>query len=170
MNIPSRRPLILIGMPGAGKSYWAQRLATGWGGVALDLDAEIARIAGKSIPEIFASEDEAGFRKRESEALQEVLISGKADFLATGGGTPCFGDNLARMREAGTVIYLNAPVTLLVQRILSEGNTRPLLAGFPEKELRKKLSQLLATREPFYKQAHHTLSVEGLSEATFAGL
>ncbi len=170
MNIPSGRPFILIGMPGAGKTYWAQRLAAAWGGAALDLDAEIARISGTSIPEIFASQGEAGFRKWEREVLQAVLISGKTDFLATGGGTPCHGNNLAQMQAAGTVIYLQAPVAVLARRILSDGDTRPLLAGCSETELLQKLASTLVAREPFYQQAHHTLAVEGLSETTFAAL
>ncbi len=169
MNLLQRR-LILIGMPGSGKSYWAHRLAAGWEGVALDLDMEITRISGKSIPQIFTEKGEAGFRKLESEVLQEVLLSPNWDFLATGGGTPCYFGNLEKLKAAGTVVYLKACLPLLVSRIQAEVNTRPLLAGFGEDELLEKLSQLLAAREPFYQRAHHTISVEGLTEATFAAL
>lgn len=170
MKPSPQSPLILIGMPGAGKSYWAQRLAAGWGGSAVDLDAEIARISGKPIPEIFATKGEAGFRKWESKALQQLLADDQYQFIATGGGTPCFGDNLARLLEKGMVIYLEAPVALLAQRIAAQKTARPLLQNQSPETLLQKLSQLLAEREPFYRQAHHTLAAEGLSEATFARL
>lgn len=164
------KPLILIGMPGAGKSHWARQVSAASGRAALDLDAVLAAKAGKSIPEIFAAEGEAGFRKRESETLKEILASGNDFILATGGGTPCFGHNLARLKAAGTVVYLEAPADLLAARILAQPDARPLLAGLPEKALLERLQKLLAEREPFYRQAQVIAPVATVSAATFAAL
>ena len=164
------RPLILIGMPGAGKSFWAQHLATAWSREMIDLDREIEVAAGKSVLNLFRAEGEVGFRQREAKMLQGILQKKTPFILATGGGTPCFGENLKWMLRAGTVVYLKAPVTLLTQRILAQKDVRPLLQNLSEESLLEKLLQTLHVRETFYRKAHHTLPAEGLSEAIFAAL
>ncbi len=164
------RRLILIGMPGAGKTYWAQVWGEASGTNVLDLDAEIERITGTSIPAIFAAQGEAGFRKIEQQVLQQVLVQPGNWILATGGGTPCFENNLPLLLEAGTVVYLEVPIPELVRRIRAQRGQRPLLNSLSEVALATRLSQLLTDREPFYRQAHQALPVEGLSAATFAVL
>ena len=162
--------IILIGMPGAGKSYWAQQWAQVSGRKAVDLDTEIERATGQTVPEIFDQRGESGFRKIESEMLRHILAIETGIILATGGGTPCFENNLGVMLGAGKVIYLEAPIELLVQRILQTPSARPLLHPLSGKELSEKLRHMLREREVFYRQAHHTVSVSALSPATFAAL
>ena len=87
-----RKPVLLIGMMGCGKSTVGRLLAERMRLPLIDLDEEIARAAGKTIPEIFAQEGEAGFRARETAALERALAR-EAGVIATGGGivTPPFG-------------------------------------------------------------------------------
>ncbi|RYD52072.1 MAG: shikimate kinase [Sphingobacteriales bacterium] len=160
--------LILIGMPGAGKTYWAQIWGQASGTPVLDLDAEIERATGTSIPDLFAAEGEAGFRNIEHQVLQQVLSQTGTFILATGGGTPCFENNLPLLLQSGNVVYLDVPVPELVQRIRAQKQQRPLLAQLSDTALTARLEQLLTEREFFYRQAHQTLPAEALSAATFA--
>jgi shikimate kinase len=162
--------LILIGMPGAGKTHWAQVWGQASGINVLDLDAEIERTTGTSIPHLFAAQGEAGFRKIEHQVLLQVLSQPGNFILATGGGTPCFENNLPLLLQSGHVVYLNVPVPELVQRIRAQKQQRPLLAQLSDTALTARLEQLLAQRGFFYRQAHQTLPAEALSAATFAVL
>ncbi len=123
--------LYLIGLPGAGKTTLGQQLAAHYGRPFVDLDAAIVAAAGQDIPAIFAAEGEAGFRAREAAALAEVAGRAAPLVVATGGGTPCFGDNLARMRTSGFVLWLDGPLPELARRLAAAGQAaaRPLLAG-----------------------------------------
>jgi len=154
--------LYLIGLPGAGKTTLGQRLAAHYDRPFIDLDATIIATAGQPIPAIFAAEGEAGFRAREAAALADV--AGRADqttplVVATGGGTPCFGDNLARMRASGFVLWLDAPLPELARRLGRARSiaARPLLAdsmaNSGSADVLAWLTQTLAVRARFYAQA-----------------
>jgi shikimate kinase/3-dehydroquinate synthase len=118
-----------------------------------DLDQEIEAQAAATIAGLFNSHGEAEFRRLESDALRG-LIAGPPAVIATGGGTPCFGDNLARMRSAGLVVALTAPLERLLPRV-ADASTRPLLAQ-TEREIR----ELYHVREPIYRQAHACVPTE----------
>ncbi|RZK63140.1 MAG: shikimate kinase [Hymenobacter sp.] len=151
--------LYLIGLPGSGKTTIGRRLAAHLGWEFRDLDVDIAAQSGQTIPEIFAAEGEAGFRQREAAALRAVALRpGPPLVLATGGGTPCFHDNLAVLHQTGFTLWLDVPVPELVRRLAHSHSTRPLLAASepsetPEKVLFDRLSRTLAAREWFYAQA-----------------
>lgn len=140
-------PVFLIGFMASGKTTVGRALATELALPFLDLDAEIERAAGRSVRELFAAEGEAAFRTRERAVLDAVL-AGPPAVVATGGGTPCFGDALAVMRRAGRVVALDAPLPELLARVDDPGS-RPLLAR-PAEETRA----LFAARRPVYRQAH----------------
>ncbi|MGI4833739.1 MAG: shikimate kinase [Janthinobacterium lividum] len=154
--------LFLIGLPGSGKTTLGRQLAAHYGRAFVDLDDMIVAEAGHSIPTIFAAEGEAGFRRREAAAL--AALAGRAGPLlvvATGGGTPCFHDNLAVLRGAGFVLWLAVPVPELARRLAAAGQAaaRPLLAATaahesPATTLLTHLARTLAARERFYAQAH----------------
>lgn len=154
------RNIYLVGLMGAGKSSVARELARLLGREAADTDAEVVRAAGRSIPEIFAAEGEAGFRSREAAAL--ALLAGRSDLvIATGGGIVLRAENRERMRATGRVFYLHAPAEELHRRVARGGIPgRPLLAGGdPLGTLRR----LLAERDPLYRAtAHHVM--ESLAE------
>jgi shikimate kinase len=119
---------VLVGMPGCGKSSVARRLARRTGRRAVDVDAEIERVAGRSIPDLFATDGEAAFRTLEHEVLTSVLAGDEPLVVATGGGAVLRADNRDAMRGRGTVIWLRATAETL-QRRVGDGATRPLLAG-----------------------------------------
>ena len=100
--------IILIGMPGCGKSALGTRVAQALGRPFVDADAEIVSRAGVSIPEIFEAEGEAGFRRRETEALADIAKQSGL-VIATGGGVVTRPQNLPLMRQNGRIIFLDVP-------------------------------------------------------------
>jgi shikimate kinase len=154
--------IYLVGMPGSGKSTLGKKLARELLLQFVDLDAEIEKHSGKSIPEIFLQNGEDHFRRTES-ALLHQWASGQQDFImATGGGTPCFYNGIDVINNSGFSIFLDVPLKDLLTRVGAKTN-RPLLANAEERE--KTLLKLLETRLPFYKQAKVTLSHPTLDRA-----
>ncbi|WP_151086702.1 shikimate kinase [Hymenobacter baengnokdamensis] len=168
--------LYLIGLPGSGKTTLGSQLAARYGRGFLDLDAEIVARAGRSVPAIFEAEGEDGFRKREAAALRAVAARPEALVVATGGGTPCFHDNLAVLRNSGFLLWLDVPLPELVRRLAASSNRRPLLAAAlqpaqtPGAALFAHLQRTLAARERFYGQAHLRLAGVATAAATAAAL
>jgi shikimate kinase len=159
----------LIGLMGAGKTKVGQRAAEALERPFVDTDELIARDAGMSVTEIFATEGEPGFRRRERAAIAAALETPGA-VVSVGGGAVLDADNVARMRAAGPVLWLYAePTTLLsrLRRSLQRGD-RPLLAGDDPLEV---LTTLLARRRPVYEAAAlATLRTDGLSVERSAAL
>ena len=120
------KPILLIGMMGCGKSTIGRLLAGRMGLPLIDLDEEIARAAGRSIPEIFAEEGDAGFRLHETAALGRALDAGEA-VIATGGGIVTREENIRMMREKGVVVWLCRPLEDMIADVRQD--TRPNLAG-----------------------------------------
>jgi shikimate kinase len=138
--------IFLVGPMGAGKTSIGRRLATRLGLRFVDLDALIETRTGARIALIFEHEGEAGFRRREHDALVEVA-SGRGQLVATGGGVVLREDNRACLRSGGLVVFLQASVDQQLRR-LGRDRTRPLLAT-PDRRVR--LQALAAEREPLYR-------------------
>lgn len=148
----NRRNIILVGPMGSGKSTLGRALAARLARGFVDVDARIEADAGKSIPALFASEGEAGFRRRETQALAAVL-AGTPAVIATGGGAVLDAGNRAAMRAAGTVVYLTVDPATQLARL--RGDTgRPLLQTA---DPARTLATLQAQREPLYREAAHLL-------------
>ncbi len=144
------RNVFLIGPMGAGKSTVGRSLAELLHKQFLDTDHEIEARTGAGIPLIFEIEGEAGFRKRESAALDE--LSQRQDVvLATGGGVVLAEENRHRLRERGIVVYLQAPLETLVKRTRHDRH-RPLLQTG---DRRGALEKILLAREPLYREIAH---------------
>lgn len=146
----------IIGMMGSGKTHYGRQLAERHGRPFYDLDAIIEAAEEKPIAELFEDIGELAFRKIEQMLLHAFCEKPGPFVLATGGGTPCFFDNMERMNAAGTTVYLQVPVSLLLERLrLDPPEQRPLLpmgAG-----LKDTLEELLQKRTPFYEQSKITL-------------
>jgi len=139
--------LILVGMMGAGKTTVGRLLARRLKRSFYDSDEEIERRCGVRVPVIFDIEGEAGFRARETQAIQELCARDSA-VLATGGGAVLAAENRRILAECGIVIYLHARPAQLWQRVRQDRN-RPLLATA---DPQKKLEALYEERDPLYRE------------------
>jgi shikimate kinase len=158
----------LIGFMGAGKSTLGRAAARLLGWPFDDLDELVEREAGMKVQQLFEREGEAAFRQREAEALAAYARAEGPRILACGGGTPCFGDNLARMKASGQVFYLRLPPGLLAQRLSTQRSERPLIRDLSEAELPAFIARRLAEREAWYLQAHEILEGPGLTARQLA--
>jgi len=155
-RLPTPGHLILVGLPGVGKSTVGAAVAECLGRPFLDFDAEIERRAGKSVAEIFAERGEAAFRELER-ALTEEVRTAPSMVLAPGGGWVAVEGNVALLRPPGRIIFLDARPETVLRRLGEERFRRPLLSGAdPLGALR----QLLADREPAYRSADHVIDAE----------
>jgi shikimate kinase len=149
-------PIFLIGFMASGKTTVGRLLAERLGWAFVDLDRLIEEAAGKTIPAIFAAEGEAGFRKREADALGEVATQ-RRTVVATGGGAPCREENVRTMLAGGRVYWLDVTAEKAVERA-GKVSGRPLLdeAADPVAAARN----LLDARRPFYARAHARVDTE----------
>lgn len=153
-------------MMGSGKSHWKQQLAKLLKTGGYDLDTLVEFHEEKTIAEIFEQDGEAYFRKKEAELLR--WFKEKKHFVvATGGGTPCFHDNMQYMNQEGVTIWLNEPIDVLVKRLLPEKEHRPLIKNISDEALGDFLQQKLAERQLWYSLALETISGEDINLKTF---
>src|SRR5438309_12108249 len=110
---------------GSGKTFLGKQLAELISYEFIDLDESMEKDEGASIAAIFSSKGEAYFREKES-LLLKSLLQNKNAVIATGGGTPCFYDNMKWMNEYGVAVYLKLSSEILFQRLKPEINHRPL--------------------------------------------
>jgi shikimate kinase len=142
------RSIVLVGMPGCGKSAIGRRLAPRLDLPFVDVDEEIERAAGKTIKEIFADHGEPYFRDGERRVIARLLGSGP-QVLATGGGALLAEETRANIRRNAISIWVRADVPILVRRIAKRSN-RPLFEGRdPEQMVR----ELMEARNPLYAMA-----------------
>ncbi len=158
--------LFLIGMMGSGKTYWAKQLAVALGINWLDLDATIEAETQLSIKQIFETKGEEWFRQKENETLHQLETYNNL-VIATGGGTPCFFNNMQWMNSHGTTIFLNESLEVLVKRLSKEKAHRPLIKNFNDDELKAFLEKKLEERKPFYSQANYEVEGNNLTIASF---
>ena len=144
--------IFLIGYMGSGKTTLGRKLAYILQYQFIDLDEYIEKQEGRKINHIFEEDGEDYFRKLERVYLHRVID--KEDLvISTGGGTPCFFDNMNQMNEYGKTIYINIHPKALLPRLLSSPSTRPLLVGKDEKEMLDYVFKTLRSREKYYHKA-----------------
>jgi len=153
--------IFLIGPMGAGKTTIGRHLATLLHKRFVDVDHEIERRTGVTIPVIFEIEGEAGFRRRESTLVDE-LSHDEDIVMATGGGAVLMEENRRVLKERGTVVYLHADIDTLVERTRRDRN-RPLLQT---EDPRGKIEELLRQREPIYREVADVVVDTGLRAPT----
>ena len=142
------RPIVLVGLMGAGKTSVGRRLAEKLGIPFVDADHEIEAAAGKPIREIFADHGEAYFREGERRVIQRLIGNG-AQVLATGGGAYINDETRARIQEHGISVWLRAALPLLMKRV-GKRNDRPLLMGDDPQAV---MRGLMEKRYPIYALA-----------------
>jgi shikimate kinase len=149
------RPIVLVGLMGAGKSTVGRRLAKRLGIPFVDADEEIERAADHSIPEIFDRFGEPAFRDGERRVIAR-LIEGPAKVIATGGGAFMNEATRALILDRCTAVWLDAQVPTLARRV-ARRNTRPLLR---ERDPAEVLTELAERRNPVYAEAHVRIPTE----------
>ncbi|MFD2037691.1 shikimate kinase [Belliella marina] len=160
-----RNPLkiVLVGMPGSGKSTFGRKLAKELNFAFIDLDHLIENEEGREIKDIFTNEGEGVFRQLETKYLNIALDNVEGFVLSTGGGTPCFNDNMDLINQKGVSVYLDVPINEIFRRFsMDMAGDRPMFAGLSSGEITLKLKDLLASREQYYDQAKIKLSGEDI--------
>jgi shikimate kinase len=160
--------VFVIGFMGCGKTTWGRKLANHLGYEFMDLDHVLEARVGMTIAEYFTTHSHDAFRELESQVLKETDYPENV-IVSTGGGLPCFFDNLDWMNASGQTLYIKLSPKTLAERLDKGKTTRPLIAGKHGEELVTFIAEKLAEREGFYNRATHVvngidMSVEMLAD------
>ena len=158
------RPIVLVGMMGAGKTTVGRRLAARLGRHFVDSDEEVERAAGMSIEDIFTTHGEADFRQGEVRVIARLLKDGDL-VLGTGGGAFMNGETRALVRDCAVSVWIKADFELLFQRVQRRSN-RPLLKT---PNPRQTLMDLIERRYPTYAEADVTVVSTDVPQDQVAG-
>ncbi len=151
--------IYLVGYMGCGKSTIGRKVAEKLGISFVDLDKYIEERYFKSVPVIFAEEGEERFREKERTSLLEVSQFENV-VVGTGGGAPCFFDNMEVMNNNGVTVYIAPDTDVLAARLLKSKTERPLIFGKSREELISFINDALLKRAPFYEKAKIIISGE----------
>ncbi len=144
--------IFLLGFMGSGKSTTGKKLASHLKWSFIDLDKMIENMTGMKIRDIFSEKGEAFFRQTESEALQRMESESNA-VISTGGGTPCFGNNMDFMIRTGLTVYIRLTPATLKSRLADSSDHRPLLKDIDKEDLEEYIAGKLSDREKWYSRA-----------------
>lgn len=159
--------IFLIGMMGAGKSFYGKKIATTHHKLFLDTDILIADFLKKEIATIFEQDGELFFRKIENEILISSVEKYDDFVMACGGGLPCYNNNMAYMQQNGITVYLKQDVEVLYKNIKNEIAQRPLLHNKNEAEIKKHISILLKNRIEVYEKSDVIIDMCNVVECNF---
>jgi len=158
-----KKHIFLVGFMGVGKTTNGKKLAQALKSSFVDLDELFVEREGISITDYFKAHGEDNFRLKEREILQQLTTLEPA-VIATGGGAPCFFDNMEWMNNNGITIYLQIPATALAQRLAaSKRHKRPLIQHLNEEEIFDFINEKMLHRHPFYTKAHYHVDVLDLN-------
>tara|TARA_B100000989_G_scaffold81950_1_gene58587 strand:- start:7214 stop:7711 length:498 start_codon:yes stop_codon:yes gene_type:complete len=149
------KKFFIVGMPASGKSRLGKYISSMTDLCFIDLDLEIEKKLDSNIKDIFEIKGEKFFRKFETKTLKEIIESESNFILATGGGTPCFNENMSIINNSGVSIFIDVKREILHERI-SRNDKRPLLSGAIS--LEKKLSDLYKERIEYYQKSKYHVS------------
>lgn len=149
--------IFLIGYMGAGKTSLATKLAARTGFKKIDTDKEIEKQEGLSVSEIFAQKGEDYFREKERDFLLTLNPDDKL-IVSTGGGLPCFHDNMKLINAKGISFYIRLSAEKLFERLEASKENRPLIKNKNADEMLQFIRKHLEQRETFYFGATHTIN------------
>lgn len=144
--------IYLVGYMGCGKSTIGRKVAEILGISFVDLDKYIEERYFKTVPAIFAEEGEERFREKERISLLEVSQFENI-VVGTGGGAPCFFENMDLMNNNGVTVYIAPDTNVLAARLLKSKTERPLIVGKSPEELISFINNALLKRAPFYEKS-----------------
>jgi shikimate kinase len=151
--------IYIIGFMGSGKTTAGKKLASILRWSFIDLDKKIEEHTGKTIPEIFSDFGEEYFRNIETLLLKNLEYKSDA-VISTGGGTPCYNDNMDYMLDTGLTLYLKLTPGQLKSRLSESKGDRPLIKNLDQQELHSYIEEKLADREKWYNRSD--IIVEGI--------
>jgi len=154
--------IFLIGFMASGKSTIGKKLASKLNLSFVDLDEYIEKKWDSTIRFLMYEKGADGFRLIEKEALSEVIKKFEDAVISTGGGTPCFFDNMKNMRDNGTTIYIEVDLPTLVSRLMNAKKDRPLIWGKSKEDLTIFARELLGKRKADYEQSEFTIDEKDL--------
>ena len=145
------KPLFLVGMPGCGKTLVGEQLAKNLNIEFIDLDTVIEEQSGASVSQIIGANGEEKFRQLEKDSLVDLVSTVKGVVIATGGGTPCFHENMKLINAVGISIYLKTSLDFLKRNIEMNKSERPILNE--SEDLSAQLEAMMEKRDWYYEQA-----------------
>lgn len=161
--------LFLVGLPGSGKTTLAKEVATRLARKFVDLDHEIVKGESMPIIRIFEKLGEEKFRIFENSYLKKWISNAEDFVMATGGGTPCFHNNMSLINEAGLSVFLDADPDVIADRMLNtELAKRPLFAGQDKNSIVSRIKNMRDERISFYNMAQITFSGEMITAKNIA--
>lgn len=153
--------IFLIGFMGSGKSTLGKRLARKIAYRFIDMDHVLEDKEGLKVNEIFDKKGEKYFRELEKDYLEKLKVTDDV-VIATGGGAPCWGNNMEIMNSKGVTVYLKMSPASLSSRLEKSHNIRPLIQGLNPDHLRDYIEEKLREREPFYSRAQCVVKGENV--------
>ena len=155
--------IFLTGYMGAGKTTLGKAFARKMNVPFVDLDWYIEERFHKTVGELFTERGETGLRELERNMLHEVAASANV-VLSTGGGAPCFFDNMEFMNRVGKTVFLDVHPDVLFRRLRIAKQQRPILQGKEDDELKAFIIRALEQRAPFYTQAQYIFNADELED------
>ena len=149
--------LFLVGFMGSGKSTVGKKLAKKTGFDFIDLDRFIEKESGLSISDIFEKYGEEKFREFEHENLKKIMELPQDIIVSTGGGTPCFHDNMKLIKLNGKSVYLQLDVKAILNRLRGSKTVRPLFSNIDDDKQEDYIKNELAKREKYYLNSHQLI-------------
>ncbi len=154
--------IFFIGFMGCGKTRLGKKLANKTSRPFVDLDQLIEETQAKTISQIFEQIGEVGFRELEMQTLQNTPFAPNT-IVSTGGGAPCFYNNVEWMNAQGITFFIDTPIPILASRLIQAKTPRPLIVDKSYEQLLQFIESKLLERRPFYKQAKLTLNQADVS-------
>ncbi len=151
--------IYIVGMMGVGKSTHGKLIAKALNYSFVDLDEYIEKAYCKTISEIFSDKGEAEFRVMETKCLEEVLKNTHT-VVATGGGTPCFYNNMAKMKANGYTLFLRLGINEIARRLMESKKVRPALVGMDLKAIEKFVHDKIEERAQVYDMAEWEIEMK----------